>query len=271
LSGDSTDAALPALPAGRELPPLRKELAPGLAITAATLVVELGVFFLAWSAGAGLRQAALAALMVAAVWTALAAPIFAAGARGALRSLIRAGLVADATFVAMLIIWMWWKGHFQDEQLGEMSFGSVLKAYCTVAAMAVLSAGAVNLPRCVPGRHIAAVVVAVCMMLALASPLWCGGLIASTHGQARSLVADLAVWLNPFYSVTASMIDSLNYVIQQEGLMYQLTLIGDYVAAPSCPWYVATVIYLPVGIILLVIGKARPQITHPQIAQIGTD
>jgi hypothetical protein len=236
-------------------------------IVAVTLVVQMGVFFLAYGSGLGLRQSASAALMTAVVWTALAAPIFAAGARGALRSLLRAGLVADATLLTLLVIWVWWNRHSsQTGQLGEMTFKSILEVYCTFAAMAVLAAGAVNCSRRVAGRYIVAAIVAACMMLALASPLWASGLIAATDGAVRASVADMAVWLNPFYSITTSLIGSLNYVIHQEGVMYQLTLIGDYVAAPACPWFMATAIYLPLGIILLVIPRARPQ-----IVQIHTD
>jgi hypothetical protein len=243
--------------------PLRKELAPALAIVALTLAVEMGVFFLACGSGLGLRQSASAALMTAVVWTALAAPIFAAGACGALRSLIRAGLVADATLLGLLAVWVWWNRHLgQTGELAEMTFTSILEVYCTFAAMTVLSAGAVNCSRRPAGRYIVAAFVGACMMLALASPLWTGGLIAATDGTARAFVAGMAVWLNPFYSITTPLIDSLNYVIHQEGVMYQLTLLGDYVAAPACPWFTATSIYLPLGIILLLVGRARPPITQ---------
>ena len=39
--------------------------------------------------------------------------------------------------------------------------------------------------------------------------------------------------------------------------MYRLTLIGDYVPAPACPWYVATAIYLPLGILMLILKALR--------------
>lgn len=237
------------------MPPLRKELAPGVAIATVTVVLELGAFFAAHWGGAGLRPAALWAILLAAIWTAVAAPVFAAGARGALRSLIRAGLVADATLVALVTIWAMWKAYAPEEHLEPMSLASVLKAYCTFAALSVLAAGGVNLMRCAPGRHIAAAVVAACLVLALATPLWCGGLIAATQGPAREIVATAAVWLNPMYSISAATLDWLNYVIHQETLMYNLTLLGDYTAAPNCPWYVATIIYLPLGIVLLAIRR----------------
>ena len=271
MSGEPTNANLPSSPVARAscpcalpLPgPLRKELAPGLTIVAVTLLVEMGVFFLACGSGLGLRQSASAVLMTSVVWTALAAPIFAAGARGALRSLIRAGLVADATLLTLLVVWVWWNRHLDlTGQLAEMTFTSILEVYCTFVAMTVLAAGAVNCPRRVAGRYIVAVIVAACMMLALASPLCTGGLIAATDGAARASVAGMAVWLNPFYSITTALIDSLNYVIHQEGVMYQLTLIGDYVAAPACPWYTATAIYLPLGTLLLALGRARSRAAH---------
>jgi hypothetical protein len=228
-------------------------------IVAVTLVVEMGVFFLAFGSGLGLRQSVTAALMTAVVWTALAAPMFGAGAQGALRSLIRAGLVADATLLTLLAIWAWWNRQLATAQLGEMTFTAILEVYCTFVAMTVLAAGAVSCPRRAAGRYIVAAIVAACMMLALASPLWVGGLIAATDGTARASVAGMAVWLNPFYSITSPLIDSLNYVIHQEGVMYQLTLLGDYVAAPACPWFTATAIYLPLGIILLLVARARPR------------
>ena len=240
---------------------LRGELAPGLTIVAVTLVVELGVFFLAVGSDLGPQQSAAAALMAAAVWTALAAPMFGAGARGALRSLIRAGLVADATFAALMVIWVWWNRYApQTGQLREMTFTSILEVYCTFAAMTILAAGAVNCSRSVVGRYIVAAIVAACMMLALVSPLWIGGLIVATEGGIRTSVAAMAVLANPFYSITTSLIDSLNYVIQQEPVMYKLTLIGDYVPVSACPWFTATAIYLPLGIILLAVGRARRRI-----------
>jgi hypothetical protein len=234
-----------------------------LTIVAVTLTVELGVFFLAVGSDLGPQQSAAAAMMAASVWTALAAPMFGAGACGALRSLIRAGLVADATLGALMVIWVWWNRYgSQNGQVTEMTFISILEVYCTFVAMSVLAAGAVNCRRAVAERYIVAAVVAVGMMLALASPLWTGGLIVATEGGVRTSVAVAAVWTNPLYSITTSLTGSLNYVIQQEPVMYKLTLIGDYVPAPACPWFTATAIYLPLGIILLAAGRARRQIAQ---------
>lgn len=237
------------------LPPLRGEIAPGIAIIALTVLLELGAFFGAQIGQATLRQSALWAVLLAAAWTAVAAPVFAAGGRGAFRSLLRAGLAADATLVSLLVIRAVWNARAADERLEPMTLVSVLQAYCTFAALGVLAAGAVNLMRCVPGRHIAAAVVAALLLLAMATPLWCSGPVAATQGETRRTIAALAVWLDPMYSIASALMDSLNYVIHQETLMYNLTFLNDYVTLPSCPWYMATAIYLPLGVVLLAIGR----------------
>jgi len=224
-----------------------------MAILVATVAVELGLFFVSRAAGVGLREAAAAMLMAGAVWIALTAPVLAASAPNLLRSLVRAGLTADATLLSLLIMWACW--NYSSSAQERMSLISVFEVYCTCVALAVGGAFAVRGPVSQRGRLSVAVVVSALMFLGLASAFWSSGLIAATKGQTQLDVVALAVWLNPLYSITSAMVDPLHYVIQQEAVMYQITFIGDYAPAPLCPWYAATAIYLPLGVVLMAAGR----------------
>ena len=201
-----------------------------------------------------LRDATIATLILSTLLVSLIAPVLAATAGSMLSALLRAGLVADATLVTLLVLRHFWNAAAPDQ---PMTFVSVLQAYCTFAAVVVFAAGLVSLASSRWARHALAVAAAAVLILALASPLWVGGSIAATEGNTRAVVASAAIWVNPFYSVASSTMDSLGYVAHQEGAMYRLTLIGDYVPAPLCPWWMATAIYLPAGLVLLVVARVK--------------
>jgi|GEM_PF-1449410 len=221
---------------------LRQDAAALTALAAATLAVELGVCLLAVAMGLPGRSAALAALAACCVWVSLAAPIGAAGGRGAFGALLRAGMVADATAVTLLVLWL---------AVEELSFSAVAGVYLTLAAVALAGAAAARIGRCRAGRYAFAMGLAVLLMAALASPFWCGGLLAALEGEARTAAAHAVVYANPFFSVSSAVAADLDFVWHQSGILYDITRLGDYAAAPPLPWYTATLVY---GVLALVLG-----------------
>ena len=233
-----------------------------LGITLATLVVICGVFLLALSGGVGVRNGTLATLLATTVWTALAAPVLAASSRDWIRQFIRAGTVADAALVGLLIVWLLSKG--RQDTGGVLTVTAAMEVYATLAGLAVFAAAVVGLARSFAWRHIAAAITAVVLLAMLATPFWTGGLIAATQGQWRDRVVTAAVWGNPVYSIASATAEELQYAPHQAQYMYdaQLTLIGDYAAAPPTPWYTATAILLIASAAAIVIRAIRKPSTR---------
>jgi len=84
-----------------------------------------------------------------------------------------------------------------------------------------------------------ALAAALLLMLLLATPLWTGGILASLDGEARHAAVRWAVEVNPFYGISAAVVDRTQWVWHQSPLMYRLTRIGDYAAPPPVAWYAA--------------------------------
>jgi len=220
----------------------------------ATIAVEMGVFVagLAWRMPR--LHAALAALAVCVLWTALAAPVLAAFGRTAMAALLRGGIVADASLASLLVLWA---------ACDEMTFPAALKIYCILAAVALAGIAATRLARTPAGRCACAVAASAVLLAALASPFWIGGAI---HGQPRATaegVAAAAVYANPFYAATACLTETARFVWHQAPVMYRITRIGDYAAAPPLLWYPAAIVYLSAAGVLAILaalaGGVRPQ------------
>lgn len=230
---------------------------PAVLVAAAiTLAVELGVFFLARAAGTDRRNAVLATLATVVLWVALAAPAFACSGRTTFSALLRGGIVADASAVALLVLWL---------ATPYVTFLAAVEIYCILAAVALATAAAVLTVRPGTGRTVAAVVAASILVLALASPFWIGGLLQETHGEAKQAVVTWAVAANPFYSILSAVVDETAFVWHLAPVMYRITRIGDYAAPPPIPWYSAVVVY---GILALMLAathllRRRPQPAPP--------
>lgn len=252
-----TEATRPEKPDGAG--PIRRLIASDgwavLAAGAATVIVELGTYFAARGAGAAVLPAALATLAASAVWIAIAAPVFAAGARTALGALVRGGIVADASAVTLAVLWC----AARDPQTSQscMSVPGALKIYCTFAAVTLTGIAAVRCARTPAGRFSLAVATGLILTAALASPLWVGGLLKNTDGTVQRNIVAGAVYFNPFYSITSAIAGQTHFVWHQASFMYQLTWIGDLAAPPPVPWYASTVIYAPLAGILSGIALLR--------------
>jgi len=213
-------------------------------IAAATVLVELGAYAAGRILGIGPKASALAALATAAVWTALAAPAAAAGPRRPLHALCRGGVVADASAVTLIVLWLIAR-HPQTAQ-PYVTFLAAVKIYCTLAAMALAAVAVVLCARRGAGRHILAVGTAVVLVLLLSSLLWAGIPLAVAPPEARTRVAAVALWINPFCSIGAAVVAQTDFVWTRYGMMYRLNSVCDY-PTPNVPWYAATVCCLCVA------------------------
>jgi hypothetical protein len=228
----------PASPGGPAPPSvLRETLArdgpAALAASLATVAVELGVYF-AVRAATGELFGALACLAASAVWVAAAAPAFAADARGTLGALLRGGIVADASAVALIVLWV---------ASPYVSLLAAVEVYLIYAAMALLAVAAVRAARSRTGRCAAAVLAAAAMMLALATPFWMGGLLRASAPPVRDWLLSAAVKVNGFYSITAAVFDRAHFVWDEARFMYgRVQQMHDYVA-PSARWYSAAAVH----------------------------
>jgi len=186
---------------------------------------------------------ALATLAVCTLWAALAAPALAASGPAAWDALVRGGIVADASVPALLVLWA---------LCPQVTFVAAVKIYCVLAAMVLFGTA---------GRYAAAALASVAMLIVLASPFWVGGAI---HNQPRPVVravTEAAVLANPFYAVTASVTETMRFTWHQAGLLYRLTRIGDYAAAPPLSWYPAVAVHLAaaaaLGAVAAILGRLR--------------
>ncbi len=215
----------------------------------ATLVVQLGTYVAVLAAGAGDKNAVLATMAVSALWIALASPLLAAGSPSVIGAFLRGGIAADASAITLLILWITAKD--AQTNLPIITFVAAIKCYCTLAAVALAGIAIVRCPRLSISRHVLAVTVAIVFVLILAGPIWIGGLLA---GDSREIVVSAAVYANPFYSMTAAMVEQTGFVWHVSEIMYSITRVGDYISPPQNPWLAATIIYLSTAILASSLG-----------------
>lgn len=235
---------------------LRREWKAWVAIAAVTLAVELGVFVAARASSLALRESTMAMLAAAAVWIALASPMLAGGAPagggavgggvcgGYWATVLRAIACADATLLALWAVWAFHVGAGDATLAGDerMTFVDTLQLYLNYLGMAAFGGAVVAIARTPAGRLAAAVAAGVVLMAGLTTPFWAGGLLGLGELETRQSAAALAVYVNPFYSVS-SCVEQMQYVLHQETILYGLTQLGDASAPPPCPWYAAGAVY----------------------------
>jgi len=224
---------------------LRRDGPAALTAVAATLIVELGALALALTAGAEWREATLLVLGVSVVWVCLACPALAAGGKGEMSAALRAGIVADASLVALVVLWL---------AGPHVTFGSVVKVYCTLAVLALFSIAAVRCAASPAGRAAVAVAVSLLLMMALSAPLWTGGLLSldAASGAAGGWV----VRVSPAYSI-ASSVPRAGFIWHEAPVMYSITWVGDLVPAPPVEWYTASILFGGSALVLSVVAFIR--------------
>jgi hypothetical protein len=226
-----------------------------VAAAAATLLVELGVYLLAGLVGTATSRAPLAALAAATLWVALAGPVLAASARTSLSAVLRGGTVADASALALIVLWL---------SSADVTFLAAVKIYCALAAMALAAVAATRLARSGAGRYALAVAAAGTLVLGLASPFWIGGPMRAAGPRAAETLAAVAVYANPFYAITAAVSQEAGFVWHQADVLYRWTRLGDYAAAPPACWYASVVIHLAAALVLGALAAARARRPRPR-------
>jgi hypothetical protein len=223
-------------------PPWRKEVGPALLVMGATLAVELGCFGLCRVAGAEFRQALLATLGWACLWTAMAAPAMSAGAGSHLEAVFRGGAVADGTGLSLL--WLWLIG------LGEptgLTFVAAVQAYLVFAAVALSAVATVCCGRSAVLRAGLAVLAGAVLVVLLASPVWANALLEDVDGAAAVDIATWAVRVNPFQAVTGTFAERVRFVWHGWGTMYDWSYLGEYVLPRPVPWWQTAGVYAGVA------------------------
>ena len=224
---------------------LARDLRALVAAAAATAAVELGVYLLAlWAGGPG-DTPVMATLAASCLWTALAAPVLAASGKDILSALLRAGVVADAGGLTLLVLWL---------VSPQVTFLAAARIYCVLVCMVLPGVAAWTLGRSASSRYAASLVVAAAGLLALTSPFWAGGAMKAFSAQAAPDVAAVCVCVNPFYSVAAALPETVRFVWHQATALYRITRLGDFAMPPAARWYTAALVDLASAAALLAAG-----------------
>jgi hypothetical protein len=247
MAADRPPEGSPSRPAGLGRT-LAREGRPVLAAAAATVAVELGVYVAAVGAGSSRTYAALATLAVTVVWVALAAPVLAASGADAFAGLLRAGCIADASAVTLVVLWL---------ACPQVTLAGAAKIYCILAAMALLAIAAGRSARSPAGRYALAAATAAALVVSLASPWWLGGAMRASSQETAERIVAAGVHVNPFYAVTAAISGSTRFVWHEAAVMYRITRFGDYAAAPAPTWYASALIHCAAAGLVAAVASAR--------------
>ncbi|MFW6066381.1 MAG: hypothetical protein ACOC9S_06125 [Planctomycetota bacterium] len=217
----------------------------------ATVIVQISTAGLAWRMDVPADRLTVGTLAVATLWVALTAGPLAAGAQTALGSILRGGVVVDASIPVLVLL----------AAAGPVTVLGAIEVYCILAAVALSAIALVRIAGTAWGRCALATVASVLLFVLLASPVWAGALLTTGGGAARRWVARLVVAVNPFYAVASATAESTGFVWHEAPLMYSLTPLGRHVVAPSPPWYATVVIYACVAAMfagVAIVRKNRP-------------
>ena len=221
-----------------------------------TVCLELGVYFGARIAGAGEPDAVLGALAIGVLWMTLAAGPLAASGADFLASLLRAGIVADASALCLVVLWL---------VSPLVSILACLQVYCVLAAMAIFAVVLVRVARSQAGKCAMGLAAGLIMATAVSTPFWTGGLLAAGNHQTAQTLVDWAVSVNPFYSVCVSLSERVGFVWHQAPLLYRITRIGDYASPVPPNWYDCPLIFtagaIVAGLVGILIRKTRSPAT----------
>lgn len=226
------------------------------AIFLLTIGIVVGVWAAALRLGGREDAAVLAAVAAGIAWTVLAGPVLAAGASGRLAGLFAAGMAADGTGGALLVL---------AGLSPMMSLADAVRIYLVVLAVMLACWSVVALAKGPINRQRLGVASALAGMLVLGCPFWIGGLLASLGSPAAGQVAAAAVAANPFYAAGAVLNDQTHFVWHLAPRMYELTRLGTDVAVAPARWAHTMLLYLAIAALLSGLtwlrGRCRSQRT----------
>lgn len=231
---------------------LRESFRAGCWVAGVTAGLEAGCFALFRWGGAGYREAMLAGLGFACLWTALAGPGLGAGGKGTLDAVFRGGAVADGGGVALLVFWLFGLG----EPAG-LGLGAALAGYVVLVAVALTGVAAVCLGRSAVARCGLGVAAGLCGAVALASPVWGNAVLDRLEGPAAVEAATWLLRVNPFVAVASTGVERTGFVWHGWGQMYDWTYLGEYILPRSVAWWQTALLWGGLGVLLALAGLVR--------------
>lgn len=198
-----------------------------------TAVAMVGLYLAARAGGATEANCVLTALAAVVLWIAIAAPMISASADDWASRLLRAGALADAAGLCLLVIWL--LGRAGREPV--LQFVAAVKVYCILGVMTLAAAAAVSVARGIVARYAAALASAIVLLVACSTPFWINGLVDYASPAWRTRIVELAVESNPFYAVTTILVERTHQVWHQSPVIYDITRIGEYNAPGPAEWY----------------------------------
>lgn len=202
----------------------------------AGLLATVGLYVLARQQGLGPAAGLLSALAGACLWVAVSAGPLAAAGRSRLVGLLRGGAQADACGLGLAIVWL--LARRADPPL-TVTFSSLLACYAVLVSMALLAVAAVCCARRRADRFCLAAAASTVLLALAATPFWTGGLVEHAPAGQTDRIARQAVEWNPFYALTAAVIEPVGFIWHQDApRMYQrIARIGPDVPAPPLRWW----------------------------------
>ncbi len=246
---DNTEDTTPLSP-WREF--FRHNIRTSLTAAIFTVLIELGFYFVGEILQAGKLNSTLAALAAGAIWVPLASGPLSVGARDVFGGLLRGGIVADASAITLIVLWL---------TTPYLTFMAAVKIYCIYAAMAVFAVAAARFTLYKGGPtagYTVAVAAAVLIFASLASPFWVEGPAGSVPPSLRDGVVEWSVYANPFYCVLAAVVRKTGYIWHEQGMMYEtISHIRDF-TPPAAKWYTSAVIHIAAAGVLSGLGLIFP-------------
>jgi hypothetical protein len=212
---------------------LRRNALAMLIAAGATVVVQLGTYFI-------VGEVALA-LLVAFGWVVIAAPVFAAGGRSVIDALLRGGAVIDASVVVLIV------SAAAGPALGPVG---AIKIYLIFCSVALAGCSLVLLGRNVISRHILSVVAVLLILVVAAGPFWANGIITSASAPWRERIAFGVRACNPVFSTIKCLNVGYGFVWSEKPILYEHTVLGRDVPDQSAGWYVTVGVYASLAVAL---------------------
>jgi len=229
---------------------LKRDGWPVAGIASLTICGQLAVLLGSQACGVSPRAAMLASLMLAGLWIALASPVFAAGPQSAFSGLLRGGIVADATAVLLVVLWL---------TRPEVSFISAVKLYCIYASVALCGVAGARLASSERFRYLTAVATAGFLAAMQSSLFWLPGLLQLVPSADKSAVAGAVLRGNPLYGVFSAIADQTHFVWHYASIMYRITPLGEDIAVGPIYWYEPMAICLTIACLLASTWLLRPR------------
>jgi hypothetical protein len=172
-------------------------------------------------------------LMSVTVWLCLAAAPLAAGAADHLGGLFRAGIMADAGVLVLLIVAMTGPG---------ITWSLGWRVYLLWLAVALAAAGVAQLAQTPVARACWAVGFSTIAFAACASLIWSGGLVAYSLAPMREAILAAAAAVNPLLGLS-QLLRPQGFIWMEQPVMYGLTRVGQDYPAPAIAWHVTVSIW----------------------------